>query len=263
MGSCTSYTSYPSSWHRLCSPSGRAASCSSRCHARVRSTQSELCGSGTQSSCSLTSARYGHTRSVGCRRDGLSSSTLSAWVRIRQTKQSLCFPDCFHVAVEPSKAQLLFLDFSIIFLSFILTTISFETSYIANAPSGSTDTLAPSISHNAYETIPPSHTAHTTDTLVLELTLAHFTRHIRNPPPPLDDDGSGSGSNLLPLPATSAALPRALRAVMQARAARARRQTPEQGQAQGAGQPSAGEPARAQGDDAGTRRVPGAMDDPD
>ncbi|KAI0035554.1 hypothetical protein K488DRAFT_76579 [Vararia minispora EC-137] len=155
--------------------------------------------------------------------------------------------DFVSYSTPPSKMQLLFLDATIIILSLIIVTIAYEASYAASTPS-SPDPLAPAPrDRDAFEPAPAP------DPLILELRLRTILAHLRSPPPP-PPSAPDDAEPLLPPPntAVAGALPRALalRALMAAR--RVRR--PQQPQQEERGQAREGE---------GTRRVPGAMDEPD
>ncbi|KAI0314092.1 hypothetical protein OF83DRAFT_1138482 [Amylostereum chailletii] len=146
----------------------------------------------------------------------------------------------------PTRIQLLMLDFTIIALSFAVTTIAYETSCTLASPANIPDPLAPSSLNRPATFYEP--VANASDGLAIDLRMSLFIKHILHPPPP-PAERQDDNSPLLPLPNTAAALPRSLRLLMQTRAARRTRAqdatarpggTSEEGQVQG--------------------RVPGAMD---
>lgn len=104
-----------------------------------------------------------------------------------------------NLAYEPSKAHLLALDFFIVFLSLVLVTIAYETSYAADMPSDTPDPLSPI---PATPTSPIDAHEPTKSNYVLELRLSTIIERLRNPPtppPPRDT----SSNDLLPMPNTT------------------------------------------------------------
>ncbi|KIP04866.1 hypothetical protein PHLGIDRAFT_31161 [Phlebiopsis gigantea 11061_1 CR5-6] len=162
--------------------------------------------------------------------------------------------DFVGTARPPTKLQLLSIDFAIVVLNMVLTTIAYETSVQAAMPADTPDPLLP---------LPPSmpatpilfdEDAPKTDLqiepqYIIDLHLRHIIHRLRNPaPPPAERDASAE--DLLPLPNTTPfQLSNSLRLLMQIRArvrTRAQNET---------------ETRRGQGGEAGDNRtIPGGLD---
>ena len=205
---------------------------------------------------------------------------------------------CVGTAYRPSRVQLIFLDCVIVFLSLLITTLAYETSYTLASPSFGTlpgantdlitatataagiDPLQPLPAHSRPATPPdpalapcaaavaataPAGTG--AEALIVDVRLATVTRHLRDPPPPPPPERA-AGEALLPLPNTAGwPLSESLRMLMRARNAGARGPAvapggeqggQEQGRGQGQGQ---GQGQEGAGD--GSRRLPGSIDPDD
>ncbi|KAH9930386.1 hypothetical protein B0H21DRAFT_761568 [Amylocystis lapponica] len=132
--------------------------------------------------------------------------------------------DFVGMANAPSKMHLLCLDFLIIFLQILLTTIAYETSLTAAMPSDTPDPLLPNpampvaplstLAEEPYKSIelPPSEVPY-----VIDVRLSTIIERLRRPPPPPQGRES-SGEELLPLPNTTPwQLPSSLRMFMRTR----------------------------------------------
>ncbi|OCH88871.1 hypothetical protein OBBRIDRAFT_794821 [Obba rivulosa] len=112
--------------------------------------------------------------------------------------------DFVGIGHDPSKAHLLFLDFLIIFLEMLLTTIAYETSYLADMPSDTPDSLLPIPA--APTTFPSTSCDSSKESpappYIMDIRfglLFDRLRHPHPPPPPRDR----SSDDLLPLPNTT------------------------------------------------------------
>jgi len=113
--------------------------------------------------------------------------------------------DFVGIGHAPSKTHLLFLDLLIIFLEMLLTTIAYETSYLADMPPDTPDPLLPI--PTASPTLPSTCSDGSTKEppappYIMDLSLRLVIdrlRHPHPPPPPRDH----SGDELLPLPNTT------------------------------------------------------------
>lgn len=160
--------------------------------------------------------------------------------------------DFVGMAFTPPRTQLLLLDFLIVALSVVVTTVAYETAYaraVTKAAIRATLDLTPATS-SAHTYDDPLHLG---PDVVLDLRASLLLRHVRQPPPPPPPPDDA------PLP-NGATIVEGLRVLLQAQRPfrGARQQTP---------------PATASNDDAQTqgrereqereRRVPGGMDPPE
>lgn len=165
--------------------------------------------------------------------------------------------DMFISAHVPSRAQLLLLDFTIIFLQILLVIISFETSLAAAMPEDTPDPLlpdpSPDTSASSDEPSKNSNTASLESPYVLDLRLSLILDRLRHAPPP--PPGQESSADLLPLPNTTSMTH--LRRLLLVRA-----ELRERTRAQEADTRRRGDERQTESDDAdeGQRRVPGGMD---
>ncbi|ETW80730.1 hypothetical protein HETIRDRAFT_169473 [Heterobasidion irregulare TC 32-1] len=205
------------------------------------------------------------------------------------------------MAYRPSRVQLIFLDCVIVFLSLLITTLAYETSYTLASPSFGTlpgantdlitatataagiDPLQPLPAHSRPATPPDPALAPCAaavvaatalagtgaEALVVDVRLAAVTRHLRDPPPPPPPERAAGGA-LLPLPNTAGwPLSESLRMLMRARNAGARGAAAalggeQGGQEQGQGQGRGqGQGQRQEGAGDGSRRLPGSIDPDD
>ncbi|KAI0051794.1 hypothetical protein FA95DRAFT_1554048 [Auriscalpium vulgare] len=168
--------------------------------------------------------------------------------------------DFVGMAFTPSRLQLLLLDFTIVFLSIVIATIAYETSYTLAAAGNSIHdplltTPFPNTSDMPSTSLPLVAKAPvmSPDTIIIDLRWSLLLRHIRSPPPPPPEVDAA----LLPMPNTTSATARlseGMRILMQARAG-LRARMPVQAPPPPTG--DGGDTARNQ------RRVPGGMEDSD
>ncbi|EMD37358.1 hypothetical protein CERSUDRAFT_114032 [Gelatoporia subvermispora B] len=111
--------------------------------------------------------------------------------------------DFVGIGHAPSKAHLLFLDFLIIGLEMLLTTVSYETSYLADMPSDTPDTLLPIPSTpTTLPTTSPDNSKESALPYMMDFRFSLIIDRLRQPhPPPPPRDSSAS--DLLPLPNTT------------------------------------------------------------
>jgi len=161
-------------------------------------------------------------------------------------------------ASPPTKLHLLCIDFTIVIINMVLTTIAYETSLQSAMPTDTPDPLLPipppsvpgtSTLFSADEDDP-----HKSETLfespyVLDLRISHIYRRLRNPAPPPPEQELSS-DDLLPLPNTTPwQLTNTLQVLIRARA-RARQRARTEADAR-----------RERGGEDGDRRtIPGGLD---
>lgn len=161
-------------------------------------------------------------------------------------------------ASPPTKLHLLCIDFAIIVLNMVLTTIAYETSLQSAMPSDTPDPLLPipppstpttPILFTADEDDPHKSEAPSEPPYILDLRLSHVYRRLRNPAPP-PPERELSSADLLPLPNTTPwQLTNTLQILVRARA-RARQRARTEADAQ-----------RERGGEDGERRtIPGGLD---
>jgi hypothetical protein len=194
------------------------------------------------------------------RRQGEQSSLIS-WDLVNHIETLFCSSprraDSNSIAHVPSKMRLLFLDFFIIFLQLLLTTIAYETSLYNASPADTPDNLLP-VSPLPYSPLPllasPSSTTmgiHTklfaprdVSALIIDVRLAPVLARLRNAAP-ISHQSLTEPS--LPLPNTTQwPLPTGLRTFIRARAEMRRRTDTF---------PS----TRSEGDSGPSRALPGTM----
>ncbi|CDO69205.1 hypothetical protein BN946_scf185042.g107 [Trametes cinnabarina] len=121
--------------------------------------------------------------------------------------------DFVGVDAVPSRALLLFLDFIIILLDFILTTIAFETSLARDMPPDTPDPLQPQpipstpVSHLPFDEAnvkPPDLPLHEDGTeYIIDLRWRTLLQRLRHPPPVPPPAQTRLSEDLLPLPNTT------------------------------------------------------------
>lgn len=161
-------------------------------------------------------------------------------------------------ASTPTKLHLLCIDFTIIILNMVLTTIAYETSLQAAMPTDTPDPLLPVPTSSATDTTvvfsadeDDSHKQETPpeSPYVIDLRIGHIYRRLRNPAPPPPEQEL-SPDDLLPLPNTTPwQLTNTLHILIRARA-RARQRARAEGDAQ----------RERGGEDRDSRTVPGGLD---
>ncbi|THH20419.1 hypothetical protein EW146_g952 [Bondarzewia mesenterica] len=169
--------------------------------------------------------------------------------------------DFIGMAYKPSKFHLLYLDFLILALSFLITTIAYETSYTIASPSDILDPLQPTSSSilpstSTYQPISSPPSSPQPEGLIIDFHISMMLRHIRNPPPPPPEHPAEVV--LLPLPnTTSWPLSQSLRMLLRARAS-------ARGRAQEAERAPAGSSVESESNaGSASRTVPGGMDPDD
>lgn len=258
----TSYTRYRSSSRQLSCPTYAAPSSNSSLRDRVTSSQGCPCDSGSPSSSCSTSAVSGRMRRRGRHRDGRFCST--SWAKVSfmlltlLAKPELCYVT---LASTPTKLHLLCIDFTIIVLNMVLTTIAWETSLQAAMPTDTPDPLLPIPTSSTPDTTvvfsADEDDAHKPETphespYVIDLRIGHIYRRLRNPAPPPPEQEL-SPDDLLPLPNTTPwQLTNTLHILIRARA-RARQRARAEGDAQ----------RERGGEERDSRTVPGGLDSTD
>ncbi|OSD07085.1 hypothetical protein PYCCODRAFT_1456625 [Trametes coccinea BRFM310] len=121
--------------------------------------------------------------------------------------------DFVGVDAVPSRALLLFLDFVIILLEFILTTIAFETSLSRDSPPDTPDPLQPQaipstpvspLPFDEADVKPPELPLHEDGTeYIIDLRLRTLLHRLRHPPPLPPPPRTRLSEDLLPLPSTT------------------------------------------------------------
>ncbi|KAI0368269.1 hypothetical protein BV20DRAFT_998803 [Pilatotrama ljubarskyi] len=177
---------------------------------------------------------------------------------------------------EPTRALLLFLDFIIIFLQVIITTIAFETSLARDLPPDTPDPLQPEpipstpispLPLDGANAKPTDSTLHEEETeYIIDLRLRTILQRLRHPPPVPPPQPTRLSDDLLPLPNTTAfQLSQSIRTLARATArGRERAGAARSGES---GQNGSRRGQRARGSDRSereeppeeTRRVPGGM----
>ena len=172
----------------------------------------------------------------------------------------------------PSRASLLFLDFIIILLQAILTTISYETSLARDMPPDTPDPLSPeSIPLTPLSPLPldgnakpPGLPLHEDGTdYIIDLRLRTLLWRLSHPPPDPPPRQPVRSEDLLPLPNTTAPLPlsHSLRMFVRARGRDRTATRMTEGSQSSSSQSSARrEPdGRGQGSTGEARRLPGGL----
>ncbi|KAI0705007.1 hypothetical protein C8T65DRAFT_810050 [Cerioporus squamosus] len=122
--------------------------------------------------------------------------------------------DFVGVAHKPSKATLLSLDFTIVILEFILTTIAYETSFTLAMPPDTPDPLQPEpIPVTPTSPLPfvgedvdkpmVSTSSDNGPKYVVDIRLRPLLQRLRHPPPPPPPQQPNLNEELLPLPNTT------------------------------------------------------------
>ncbi|KAA1473875.1 hypothetical protein DENSPDRAFT_840406 [Dentipellis sp. KUC8613] len=144
----------------------------------------------------------------------------SVWAHATQgaTEGRAVILDFIGMAFRPSKSQLILLDITIVFLSTLLTTIAYDTSYRRDTRDITESNIFGSTAGHPLEAsmLDPSPTS--TTTLIVDVHLQTLMRYMRHsPPPPQRTPSSPEGQGLLPLPNTTTLLPENWRLLMHAR----------------------------------------------
>jgi len=158
--------------------------------------------------------------------------------------------DFVGLGFTPSRTQLLLLDFLIITLSVVVTTLAYEAAYaraVTKAAIRATLDLTPANAHTYTDPLTTSASEEDSD-LVLDLRSSLLVRHVRHPPSPPPEDTQ--------LP-NGAAVVEGLRVLLHAQ--RALRTQTEGRQAPSAGDAGGGDTQAEERE----RRVPGGMDPPE
>ncbi|KZT72057.1 hypothetical protein DAEQUDRAFT_809332 [Daedalea quercina L-15889] len=130
--------------------------------------------------------------------------------------------DFIGLSYEPSKVHLLALDFFIIFLSMVLTTIAYEASYAADMPPDTVDSLLP-LPTSSSSLLPLDAHEQVKTAYAIDLRLSTIVERLRHPPPP-PPPRNASRNDLLPMPnITSLRLPTGLQMLLRARQQQRRR----------------------------------------
>ncbi|GJE95454.1 hypothetical protein PsYK624_116380 [Phanerochaete sordida] len=160
----------------------------------------------------------------------------------------------------PTKLHLLCIDFAIIVINMVLTTIAYETSLQSAMPSDTPDPLlpipprSPTAAHTIFAADEDEEDRHKADAApespyILDLRIGHIYRRLRNPAPP-PPERELSSDDLLPLPNTTPwHLTNTLQILMRARA-RARQRARAEADAR----------REQAGEDGDRRTIPGALD---
>lgn len=166
-----------------------------------------------------------------------------------------------HLAYTPTKLHLLSIDFAIIVLNTILTTIAYETSLYSALPTDAPDPLLPLpppstpstpilFSADDDEDESPKEPSIPESPYVLDLRLSHIVHRLRHPAPP-PPERELTTEDLLPLPNTTPwQFSNTLQILMQARA-RARQRARSEADARR---------TQAAGEEGERRTVPGGLD---
>jgi len=116
--------------------------------------------------------------------------------------------DFIGMASAPSKAQLLMLDFFIIFLQMLLTTIAYETSILQDSPDADIGGNVPLISSfpstplpTTTPTRPKLYTTDPSSPYIVDLQLSPIIAQLRHPPPPVARNATQD--SVLPMPNTT------------------------------------------------------------
>ncbi|PIL36088.1 hypothetical protein GSI_01748 [Ganoderma sinense ZZ0214-1] len=183
--------------------------------------------------------------------------------------------DFVGLAHKPSKAFLLCLDSSIVFLEFILITIAYETSFVLASPPDTSDPLQPDpippttvsplpIDDPDIKPLVPTVTSYENQPeYIVDIRLRPLLQRLRHPPTPPPPQQTSLNEELLPLPnTTSFQLSQSINMLVRAQA-RMRERAARTAEAQRANR-SAGESQRTRerrlGEVREERRVPGALD---
>jgi len=165
--------------------------------------------------------------------------------------------DFVGMSYEPSRGHLLALDLSIVFLSMVLTTIAYETSYAAEMPPDTPDPLLPPSTTPA-SPLPTGAHEEIKSPYVIDLRLSTMMERLRHPPPPPPPRNT-SGNDFLPMPnTTSWRLSSGLQMLLRARQQQRQR---ARGAATAARRPSGDEGGRDDDDEDDDSRqdVPGGL----
>ncbi|RPD53527.1 hypothetical protein L227DRAFT_557527 [Lentinus tigrinus ALCF2SS1-6] len=176
--------------------------------------------------------------------------------------------DFVGIAHKPSKATLLSLDFTIVTLEFILTTIAYETSFIRAMPPDTPDPLQPEpipaipvsplpLNGDDTDKSMVSTPSNSGPEYVVDIRLRALLQRLRHPPPPPPPQQPNLSDDLLPLPNTTTfQLTRSLNMLVRARAQMRERaaRTPRP-----PGETEPQRPERQPGEAQESRRVPGSM----
>lgn len=269
----TSCIPSPSSSRRVSGPSSAACLSSSSSRGRGTSIRNALYGSGSSASCPPT-----HRLCTTMRRRALQRGGHSFSISWESVCPELSLPsnipshdEASNIDSVPSRSYLLLLDFVIILLQIVLTTIAYETSLARDLPPDTPDPLQPEpIPRTPISPLPldddnsklPESTSHDSETeYIIDLRLRTLLQRLRHPPPVPPPPQPRLSEDLLPLPNTtpfqlSQSIRRLARATTRGRAS-ARRNEPGQGSA--AERQEGRNPGRTGQDSSESRTVPGGM----